>query len=184
MESTDTIDTSAGTENKPQSTANAATDSAPADGTTRFNATPTELGGPIIASASMPFVVSHDWNQDLDDAALPPSWVLEGSPSPRMRFTAMAADGSTASGIWACNPGKFTFIYDFDEWVHIVSGSVVITAGGFSREMRAGSVAFFPRGLTTTWHVHDHIHKFFVQRNPPKLVRIARRLAGKKSPFS
>lgn len=101
-----------------------------------------------------------------------------------MRFTAMATDGSTASGIWTCNPGVFTFNYDFDEWVHLVSGSVVIEAGTYTQHLRAGSVAFFPRGLSTTWHIDDHVHKFFVQRNPPRIVRIARRISGKKSPFN
>jgi uncharacterized cupin superfamily protein len=139
--------------------------------------------GPIVPGEATPFVVSRDGNEGLEPAPLPASWIRSGNPQPRMRFTAMATDGSTASGIWTCGPGVFTFIYDFDEWVHVIGGSVLVEAGAFSRRLRAGSVAFFPRGLTTVWHVDDHVHKFFVQKNPPRALRIVRKLLGRNSPF-
>ena len=142
-----------------------------------------EISRVLVPGPTVPFVVSRDANEGLEPAPLPADWLHGGSPTPRMRFTAMGADGATASGIWACNAGVFTFVYDFDEWVHIISGSVTIEAGPFCKQLRAGSTAFFPRGLSTTWHVEDHVHKFFVQRNPPKATRVFRKLTGKKSPF-
>ena len=130
-----------------------------------------------IPTTVAPFVVDDDDNHGFDPAPLPVAWNLNGDASPEMRFTAMSSDGDLSSGIWACGPGVFRFDFNFDEFIHIISGTASIrSSDGVTQHLEPGSTAYFPRGLSTVWTVDDHIRKFFVIRNPPRAVRIARRV--------
>ena len=132
-----------------------------------------------VPSVADPFVIDDDRFADLEPAPLPDGWIVSGNPRPAMRFTAMSNDGSLASGIWACGPGVFRFDYDFDEFVHLISGGMSITSSdGATRSLSPGGTAFFPRGLSTVWTVEHHVHKFFTQRNASLAVRTARRIGG------
>ena len=68
------------------------------------------------------------------------------------------------------------FVYDTDEFVHIISGRVTVVAGTNVHELVPGSTVIFPRGLTTQWTVHEAVHKVFVLRHPPTLRRTIQRL--------
>ena len=128
-----------------------------------------------------PFVVDDDVSAGLQPAPLPAGWVLRGNPDPHMRRTSISANGDLESGIWTCGRGMFRFDYDFDEFVHVISGSAVVRSDGgeLLEELRAGSTALFPRGLSTVWTVDDHIHKYYAKRNRPRVVRIARRMTDR-----
>ena len=132
-----------------------------------------------IPTTDVPFVVDDDRRLDLDPAPLAEGWNIRGDAAPTMRFTAMSSDGDMNSGIWNCGPGEFRFEYDFDEFVHIISGGATIrSSDGAVQDVGPGSTVFFPRGLSTVWTVEDHVHKFFVVRNPPRVVRVARRVGS------
>ena len=96
-----------------------------------------------------------------------------------MRVTTISADGDITSGVWCCEPSKFMFIYDVDEFVHIIKGRVTVVAGANVHELEPGSTALFPKGLSTQWTVHEAVHKVFVLRHPTRWRRAARRLVNR-----
>ena len=140
---------------------------------------PTDITEKFKRRSGSPVGQSSDEDRDLVDAPLADGWVLAGDPRPRMRVTSTSPSGTISSGVWCCEPSRFTFIYDVDEYVHIVSGRVTVMANTHVHELSAGSTAMFPRGLHTEWTVHEAIHKVFVLRNPPKWKRRLRRLLAR-----
>ena len=129
-----------------------------------------------VTGPDRPFLVSEDsadpgW---MEPADLPADWILEGSPSPRMRMMTCSQDFTLMSGIWHCSAGRFYFHYNSDETVHLISGGVTVTVDGHSERLGPGSSAFFPRGIVALWEVDDHVHKYFVQRTPGRVHRVVR----------
>ena len=153
--------------------------------TPTFRRTNESLGRPTSIRAKQrdtvptnsPILASSDAADNLEPAPLAPGWVLVGDPKPRMRVTSTSGDGTTVAGVWCCEPSRFTFVYDTDEFIHIISGRVTVVAGTNVHELVPGSTVLFPRGLTTQWTVHEAVHKVFVLRRPTTLRRTIRRLA-------
>ena len=145
------------------------------------NAAPpgTDITSRFAVRGPSPVTVATDADDGLVDAPLAPGWVIDGDPRPRMRITATAPGGAISSGVWCCQPSRFTFIYEVDEYVHIVAGRVTVIADTHVHELSAGSTAMFPRGLRTEWTVHESIHKVFVLANPPRWQRVARRVRSR-----
>ncbi len=139
----------------------------------------TDITGRFTVRGPSPVTVATDADDGLVDAPLAPGWVIDGDPRPRMRITATAPSGAISSGVWCCQPSRFTFIYEVDEYVHIVAGRVTVIADTHVHELSAGSTAMFPRGLRTEWTVHESIHKVFVLANPPRWQRVARRVRSR-----
>ncbi|HXZ65508.1 MAG TPA: cupin domain-containing protein [Streptosporangiaceae bacterium] len=72
-------------------------------------------------------------------------------------------DGSQEIGVWECTPGPSYWRQEDHEFVHILSGRMTVTPdGGESLEIGAGDTAFFPRGWTGAWRIHETIRKVFV----------------------
>ncbi len=143
--------------------------------------TPTSIrpGYRDVATADSPIQVSSDTDNGLEPAPLADGWVIAGDPKPRMRVTTTSADGAICTGVWCCEPSKFTFIYDVDEYVHLIKGRVTVMAGEHVHELQPGSTVLFPQGLVTQWTVHEAVHKVFVLCNPPRWRRLARRLKSR-----
>jgi uncharacterized cupin superfamily protein len=113
----------------------------------------------------------------LEPATLPASWLIEGDPSPRIKIMTCSPEGGLLSGIWTCRPATFRFEYaTFDETVHIISGVAEVRIGDEITHLRPGSIAYFPKGASSVWTVHEPIHKYFVQRNSNRGVRKLRNL--------
>ncbi|HEU0035269.1 MAG TPA: cupin domain-containing protein [Kofleriaceae bacterium] len=104
----------------------------------------------------------------LDALELPPHEVLEGSPHAGLRFTAKSADDEAAAGFWSCEVGRYEFVFDYDEFVYLIRGEIVITEAGSNRTLvlRAGESAHFPQGTTSIWQVTQPVLKYFVARRP------------------
>jgi uncharacterized cupin superfamily protein len=116
----------------------------------------------------------------LESAPLPASWLLEGDPSPRIKIMTCSPEGGLLSGVWTCRAARFRFDYTtFDETVHIIRGVAEVRIGDEITHLRAGSIAYFPRGASSEWTVHEPIHKYFVQRNSNRGVRKIRALIGR-----
>lgn len=143
---------------------------------------PTDITAKFVLRGSSPISIATDADDGLSDAPLADGWVLDGDPRPRMKVTSTSPGGGISSGVWCCQPSRFTFIYDSDEYVHIMAGRVTVIADTHVHELSAGSTAVFPRGLRTEWTVHEAIHKVFVLHNPPKWKRLLRRLAARLGP--
>ena len=136
----------------------------------------TDITDRFTVRGPSPVTVALDADEGLVDAPLPTGWVIDGNPCPRMRITATARGGGISSGVWCCQPSRFTFTYHVDEYVHIISGRVTVIANTHVHELSAGSTAMFPRGLRTEWTVHEPIHKVFVLGNEPRSTRFFRRV--------
>ncbi len=115
-----------------------------------------------------------------------PSDVVHGDPKARSVNMIASADGHFDCGVWECTPGKFRIRYRSDELVHILEGSVTVTAGGSTHPLAAGDVAYFPAGTEAEWDVTSHVKKLWVYRTPhprplARLTRPLRRLLARGS---
>src|SRR5262245_37183660 len=55
--------------------------------------------------------------EPLPPITLPQHEILEGTPAPGGRFTASSADAQATAGFWSCDPGRYRFHFDYDEFV-------------------------------------------------------------------
>lgn len=122
-----------------------------------------------------------------------PAWVVEGDPQARSAILSTSPDAAAFAILWECTAGRFDWHYDIDEWVHVIEGSVVVSAPGQAPMILVpGSVALFPKGLVAHWHVETYVRKVaFCYMPPPqpaalalrawrKLERIARSFSSRR----
>lgn len=121
--------------------------------TTSLSVTVSALADPLPATTSI---------------ELPAEEILDGTPDARCVFTAKSADDNAAAGFWSCEVGRYEFVFDYDEFVYLIRGEVIITEAGTNRTLtlRAGESAHFPQGCTTIWQVTRSMLKYFVARRP------------------
>jgi uncharacterized cupin superfamily protein len=139
---------------------------------------PVTIEDPFAAADPSPLAVGTDRADELIDAPLADGWVLDGDPRPRMKVNATSPGGAISSGVWCCEPSRFTFMYDVDEYIHLVEGRVTVVAGRHVHQLGPGSTVLFPKGLSTEWTVHEAVRKVFVIANPPRWRRLARRASA------
>jgi uncharacterized cupin superfamily protein len=105
------------------------------------------------------------------------SWVHQGSPVFQVRPYATSGDETHQSGIWQCSgPKVFEWHFHGDETVYILDGYVRVEYGGHTRELRPGSVAFFPAGSHARWSVPQGVKKAYTISQPSRLRRALRKL--------
>ncbi|BCD99830.1 cupin domain-containing protein [Marinagarivorans cellulosilyticus] len=104
-----------------------------------------------------------------------PANVLEGDPQMRAKTLCLSGDGGFMTGLWDCTQGRFMWYFKCDEVVHILEGEVIVTVGDKTERLVKGSVAFFPIGTASEWHVPNYVFKLFSHRNP---TPTAKRLFG------
>lgn len=133
---------------------------------------------PVKAFAKPVIQTGSTSRTDFTSTPLPPAWILEGNPTARSAPIAKAEDSNLSCGLWDCQAGKFRFIYNCDEIVHILEGEVTIEEKGATYTLKAGDVAFFPEGLETFWTVPKYVKKFAIFRSvrEPLLDRIYMRV--------
>lgn len=67
------------------------------------------------------------------------------------------------SGIWECTPGPSRWELETNEFVHVLSGSMTVTADGADpMEVHPGDTLFFPKGWAGTWQIHETLRKLYV----------------------
>lgn len=73
-------------------------------------------------------------------------------------------DGSgQESGIWECTPGPSRWELETNEFVHVLSGSMTVTADGADpMEVKGGDTLLFPKGWAGTWQIHETLRKLYV----------------------
>jgi uncharacterized cupin superfamily protein len=106
--------------------------------------------------------------EPLPSITLPDHEILEGEPDARCLFTAETTDGLASAGFWSCDVGRYEFFFDYDEFIYLIEGEVVITElpHGVPRRLSEGDTAHFPSGVTTLWEVTRKMTKYFVARSP------------------
>jgi uncharacterized cupin superfamily protein len=108
--------------------------------------------------------------EPLPPMPLAPESILAGRPEAFGRVLLQSDDKRVSSGLWECTPGRFTWEFVWDEFVHVHAGHVIVTTQDGQRvELRAGDFATFPRGLKTEWHVLEKVRKTFTVRTPEPL---------------
>jgi len=112
----------------------------------------------VIASAS---------TDDLRSSPVTPDWVINGKPETRSRELARSRDRTSYSMVWDCTAGRFTWHYNKDETLVVLSGEAFITdEKGQERRIGAGDIVFFPAGTSSKWHVPEYIRKVAFLRHP------------------
>jgi len=130
---------------------------------------------------SNPVIFAAPADVDLDPAPIPADWIIEGNPQARSRRLASSADGTSTIMAWSCTPGRFTWRYRVDEFIHILSGEIFVTdENDISHRLRAGDVVFFPAGSSSLWHVTQEVRKLaFCRQSMPLPLGFALRAWNK-----
>lgn len=90
---------------------------------------------------------------------------LEEATGPTMSTSGLTLweEGEASSGIWECTPGPSRWALTTHEFVHLLSGRMVVTPdGGEAVELGAGDTMVFPRGWTGTWDITERLRKLYV----------------------
>lgn len=102
---------------------------------------------------------------DLNLEPIPNAWISGGSPVASSKKLAKSADFTSYVMVWECTPGTFTWHYNKDETLVVVSGEVFITDGEKpERRLGPGDWAFFPGGSSAHWRVTQTVRKVAVLR--------------------
>ena len=121
---------------------------------------------------------------ELKSAPIRPEWILDGDPQARNKVLALSEDRMATTLVWDCTAGRFKWIYDVDETIHILEGAVNLTQfDGSVKRLHAGDVVFFPAGSSATWEVEGYVRKLAFFRQPvPRpvslMLKALHRLAG------
>ncbi len=115
-------------------------------------------------------ILTHTLDTPLRPAPINPAWVIDGAPTARCAELSRSADGLACTVIWDCTPGRFEWIYDTDETIHILEGSIVLDDGvADARRLGPGDIVFSTAGARVRWTVETHVRKLaFVRRGLPK----------------
>ncbi|ORI20738.1 hypothetical protein BJD99_06780 [Rhodococcus sp. 1163] len=120
----------------------------------------------------------------LNASPINPDWILHGEPVARSAEWTRTLDGTTTFNVWDCTAGRFNWYFHVDEIVHIMDGSVTVSAEGSPpRTLVAGDAALFRAGTWSEWHVSDYVRKHAILRSslPASVARalgLARNLRG------
>ena len=67
----------------------------------------------------------------------------------------------TSWPIWACDPSKFNWIHEAEEYCFIIEGSVTVVGSKNTVKIEAGDYVVFPKGLKCIWEVRESIKKYY-----------------------
>lgn len=113
-----------------------------------------------------PVVFAAPADVELLPAPIPAGWIIEGRPEAKSKCLGRSADGTASIMAWSCTPGRFTWHYNVDEVIHIISGEIVVTdENGGRRRLGPGDMVFFPAGSVSEWQVVKEVRKFAVCRH-------------------
>lgn len=91
--------------------------------------------------------------------------VLAGDPAAGVAWLRTTGSGAATlyAGVFEVQPSRFRYDFALDECVHVIAGDVEIAVeGDRTVRLRAGDVAAFRAGTTSTWRVLAPLRKFFV----------------------
>jgi hypothetical protein len=113
------------------------------------------MPAPTVAYSS----TSANATPPLASSPINKDWILEGAPEASSAILSRSEDQTACTIMWSCTPGKFRWIYDFDETIHFLEGVVVIDDGAGPRRLGPGDVVFFPVGTSAVWTVEATVRK-------------------------
>jgi uncharacterized cupin superfamily protein len=97
---------------------------------------------------------------------LPAGQVLEGKPETRSKELGRSKDKTFYFMAWDCTAGRFTWNYNKDESLVVLTGEAFITCeGAQERRIGPGDTLFFQAGTSARWHVPKYIRKVAFMRH-------------------
>lgn len=116
----------------------------------------------------------------LQPSPINPDWIVDGEPRARMAEWSRSVDGTTTTNVWDCTAGRFRWFFAVDEIVHIMDGSVTVSAEDQPpRTLVAGDAALFRAGTWSEWHVPNYVRKHAILRQHlPSSILLALKFAG------
>lgn len=91
---------------------------------------------------------------------IPQAWILEGNPAARRKQLAASSDRLASTFMWDCTAGRFNWVYDDEQVIHVLEGSVIIEdESGTRRRLQAGDTFLFPAGSRYLWTVQGYVRK-------------------------
>jgi uncharacterized protein len=116
-------------------------------------------------SLSNSVVIAAAAGARLAPAPIASDWILAGTPEARSAIVAKSVDGTSYIMVWECTAGYFSWHYNEDETVVVISGEVFIT-NDKREELRLGpgDIGFFPARSSAIWRITDHVKKVAVIR--------------------
>jgi uncharacterized protein len=101
---------------------------------------------------------------------LPAEWVHDGTPDASGAVLSRSDDSRIIRGVWECTPGRFHWVFSYDETLVVYSGRATVELDtGETVELSPGVMAFFGRGHDSTWTVHETLRKGFHADSPDPL---------------
>lgn len=93
-----------------------------------------------------------------------PGWkVIDGSPTMKTSVQHKTEDGKVLSGTWQATVGTFHATYTDYEFVHMISGRIIITPdGGEPVEVGPGDAFVVESDFKGTWEILEDVTKHFV----------------------
>ena len=115
-------------------------------------------------------------DRPLGEFDVDPRWILTGDPVFKGTELARSPDGSSISGLWACEgPTTFEWHFGSDETVHLLEGRVDVEYMGRKFSIVPGGTATFHAGTKAIWHVPTRAKKAYTLHQPNLLVRAWRK---------
>jgi uncharacterized cupin superfamily protein len=97
----------------------------------------------------------------LDEGALDPTSVLDGSPAVTEAVLWASADGKILRGVWQITEGTVTD-QEADELFVVTAGRATVEVeDGPTLELAPGVMGVLAEGARTTWTVHEPLRKVF-----------------------
>jgi uncharacterized cupin superfamily protein len=105
---------------------------------------------------------------DLVAQPISPDKIIEGKPETRSKELARSYDRTSYAMVWDCTAGRFTWDYNKDETLVVLTGEAFISVdnGGAERRIGPGDVVFFQAGSSAAWRVPKYIQKVAFLRHP------------------
>ena len=123
-----------------------------------------------MSTYTQPSASTRIANTELASWPLPGDWILEGTPEATGAVLSRSDDSRIIRGVWQCTPGRFNWMFSYDETLVVVSGRATVELDtGEQVELEPGVMAFFGRGHDSTWVVHETLRKGFHADSPDPL---------------
>jgi uncharacterized cupin superfamily protein len=90
--------------------------------------------------------------------------LLEGDSNTRVHT--LSENARIWAGVALIDPCRFSYEHHRASMIQLLEGEATFTADGRTVELRAGGVAFFLPGMTSTWEVRSPMREFFVSFTP------------------
>jgi len=113
----------------------------------------------VTAKAALPVKIGGKGPKAVKSAPAAP---ISGKPKTTTQNFYTDATGTFFSGIWTSTKGKWPVSYAEEEFVHLLSGKVKLTAAnGKSKTFKKGEAFMIPAGFKGSWETLAPIKKFY-----------------------